>query len=566
MPRVRLLLPLLAAMFFTHAARADAPACDATPPDPSDPQRVVVPFEFEYSGTTFGESVFILGDAIELGGGDPTRAIKMVPFDFPTWRVEISLPRGEQFTFRYVVRTDSAGTIGNPSNIREITDPGVNAGPFPIDTGAPVTLSEFTKLVFVQTDFANPVLRYRFDVSAPFESLPMYEVGPGRFEGETRYAVRGFGTPGAWMEFYAEEAGGSGREPNAGTLQTRLDALFVRDDQVFSYDPPPVVFPFRRAYAAVNPPTFFSSILNESRPYRVLLPRGYFENPTKRYPVLYMHDGQNVFENAPLSGTSWDADETSLAVTRSGLAREVILVAVDHGASRATDYLPPDDGFQADRYAQFLFDELKPFIDAEYRTLPGRAHTGVAGSSFGGVASLYIAWDWCDRVSRVGVFSPSIWAIPSLRNRIASGDKRAVRIYFDSGNAGNSNDDYSNALWMRDALADLGYALFGDLYYQVGFGQVHTETAWADRFDEFFAYAFSAHEADTSSLLAIPSSRLGDVNDDGIEDVEDFYQWSNGSGKWPDVDRDGVLGEPEERDIILPRVRALEAGDLIQSR
>lgn len=154
--------------------------------------------------------------------------------------------------------------------------------------------------------------------------------------------------------------------------------------------------------------------LGTNRVVRVYLPPSYERETRRRYPVLYLHDGQNVFSSAGeyccFGWGNWELDRTADRLIAEGRMREIIMVAVDNSRSRYKEYrgrLQPDaaagkarkpatnslDNARYDAYAKFLVGELKPRIDREFRTLKGAANTGVLGSSMGGIASVALAWD-----------------------------------------------------------------------------------------------------------------------------------------------------------------------------
>src|SRR5262249_18652305 len=126
---------------------------------------------------------------------------------------------------------------------------------------------------------------------------------------------------------------------------------------------------------------FRSDLLDNSRRITVHVPPGYNRDLSRRYPVLYLHDGQNLFDAARSAfGVSWQAGETADRLARAGRIKPVILVGIDSTPARLDEYglyrdVSQDAGGRGELYARFVFEELKPFIDREYRTLPGRAHT-----------------------------------------------------------------------------------------------------------------------------------------------------------------------------------------------
>lgn len=175
------------------------------------------------------------------------------------------------------------------------------------------------------------------------------------------------------------------------------------------------------------------------------LPPGYSEGKHRRYPVLYLQDGQNVFDEATAFAGEWGVDETLNQLAASGQDPSIcIVVGVDNGGDRRLDEYSPwvnaeyKKGGEGDAYADFLALTLKPYLDAHYRTRPDAAHTAIAGSSMGGLIALYTGLKYPRVFGRVGVFSPAIWfAKDSLlayerRYRPAP---RASRFYFVAGPA-----------------------------------------------------------------------------------------------------------------------------------
>ena len=157
---------------------------------------------------------------------------------------------------------------------------------------------------------------------------------------------------------------------------------------------------------------FMMPQFNRTRRIWLYLPPDYATSGIA-YPVLYMHDGQNLFDVATSFAGEWEVDESLNIVFAAG--KEVpIVVGVDNGGGdRIAEYTPwanPNyGGGDGDKYAQFIVESLKPYIDANYRTKPERENTGVMGSSLGGLISFYIADKYQDVFSKAGVFSPSFW-------------------------------------------------------------------------------------------------------------------------------------------------------------
>lgn len=192
--------------------------------------------------------------------------------------------------------------------------------------------------------------------------------------------------------------------------------------------------------------SFVMPQLGRRRRVWIYLPAEYAKNAGRRYPVLYMHDGQNVFDSATSYGGEWGVDETLNRLRQTGQdATGSIVVAVDNGGEfRSDEYIPwpsdslkgqPHQGGQGGSYVDFLARTLKPYIDAHYRTRPGAAHTGIAGSSLGGLISVYAALKYPKVFGEIGVFSPAFWVCNDSLKAFAKTHPAAptARFYFVCG-------------------------------------------------------------------------------------------------------------------------------------
>ncbi len=480
-------------------------------------EREDVPFAVTFQ-TVWGQSVYVLGDIPELGDGDPAYAVKLEPGSYPLWQAAVAIPTGTSFTYQYTWRDDS---------VPEWSD-SLNHNPFGTvinDATSPADPKPAKKGLYYHSGWFAPVLEWRTGSSGAFTARSMQAFGPGRSPAERRWRAIGVGEGERLIEFFFTDAG-SGRDPATGTYATKLDAFFVQDGQVYDYPPAPAVSPQRRDYNPASPPKINSVHLGEFRPYRVLLPRGYDEHPSKRYPVLYMHDGQNVFEMGPYG--SWHADVSADDLTQNGVMREIIIVGVDNTVNRIWDYLPPDDTVpfgpgaggpgRADDYAAFLINELKPVIDGTYRTYTDRDNTGAIGSSMGGVVSLYLGWDYNAAFARCGPMSGA-WQFPNFPSRVKSEPYRDLRAYFDSGDCcATSYDNAWGTMSLRDNFLAKGYVLERNLKHVVGYGHQHNETAWEERLPFAYEFLFPATEAENPLRAEIFT---GDLDEDGDMDLDD---------------------------------------------
>ena len=237
-----------------------------------------------------------------------------------------------------------------------------------------------------------------------------------------------------------------------------------------------------------------SAFLSRSRDVIVYLPPDYFDSPDRRYPVLYMHDGQNLMDASTANSGEWRVDETAEQLIQAGTVEPVIIVGVSNTSERIAEYTPEADarygGGNADNYGRFLVEELKPMIDARYRTRPGAEDTGLAGSSLGGLVSLYLGLKYPGTFTRLGVISPSVWwdnkyIVTQVRNL---NTRPPLRLWVDMG----TNEDktaIAEARELRDALVSEGWGP-ADLKYVEVEGAGHNEGAWSARFGDVLRFLF----------------------------------------------------------------------------
>jgi predicted alpha/beta superfamily hydrolase len=228
----------------------------------------------------------------------------------------------------------------------------------------------------------------------------------------------------------------------------------------------------------------------------VYLPPGY-DAGELRYPVLYMHDGQNLFDPETSFCGDWGVGESLDALYREKKTEGVIVVGIDNGGEERWNEYSPWGGpggegrGSGDKYARFIVDDLKPLVDKKFRTLPGREHTGIAGSSLGGTISFYISLKYPGVFSKAGLFSPSFWfarveAVDLVKKARV---KQDLRVYMDVGTEeGDRKEEY-----LEDAR--LMTCVFSDekkieQRFVVDEGGIHNEKAWARRFPAAFLWLF----------------------------------------------------------------------------
>ena len=269
--------------------------------------------------------------------------------------------------------------------------------------------------------------------------------------------------------------------------------------------------------------------LGNTRPIYLYLPPGYEQNPTKRYPVLYMHDGANLFDSAMINANgTWDVDGTADKEIAAGRVRPFLVVGVPNTKDRMDEYTHVQDTFtmggqtittggKGAAYLDFLVKELKPQVDARYRTLPGKANTAVLGSSLGGLVSYqagllhHAVFKYVGGMSSTfgwGEFGLKNPTMESLYKAVSNLKARGQVYYLDSGdNPNNPNnppacpntnveaeDNYCETVSFRDMLVSKGIKTFPnnpdavplapaniDIYHFHQADAPHSESSWAKR-------------------------------------------------------------------------------------
>jgi predicted alpha/beta superfamily hydrolase len=243
---------------------------------------------------------------------------------------------------------------------------------------------------------------------------------------------------------------------------------------------------------------FHSAILPDDRTVCVYLPPQYAAEPDRRFPAFYLHDGQNLFDprTSYIPGRTWRAGSTADAVNEQGRSEPVILVGIANtGLRRMAEYTPTRDfrmgGGEGRSYGQVLIEELKPFVDNTFRTLAEAEHTGLGGSSLGGLITLYLGLKHPDVFNRLAVLSPSIWWDHRSILTLISGavPRPDLRIWLDIGTAEGSRHVRDTEL-LYHLLQRHGWRPGIDLAFLKVPDGMHDEDAWADRFDQVLSFLF----------------------------------------------------------------------------
>jgi predicted alpha/beta superfamily hydrolase len=243
---------------------------------------------------------------------------------------------------------------------------------------------------------------------------------------------------------------------------------------------------------------FASQLMDEKRDFVVYLPPQYEAEPDRRYPVLYLQDGQNLFDpdTSFIPGKYWRVGETADELIVGGAIEPLVIVGIyNTGRYRINEYTHVEDkrlgGGRADAYGQMLVEELKPLVDHHYRTLPGIENCGLGGSSLGGLVSMYLALRYTRVFGKVAAMSPSVWwrnrAILKTVTQIKR--KPNLRIWLDIG-TDESQRALPDARALKTALVNRRWKLGEDLRYTEVEGGRHDEVAWSHRVAPMLTFLF----------------------------------------------------------------------------
>ncbi len=231
---------------------------------------------------------------------------------------------------------------------------------------------------------------------------------------------------------------------------------------------------------------FYAKTLNNRRDIIVWLPPNYKKDKQRRYPVLYMQDGQNIMDpKTAYIGVDWQVDETASRLIKAGALQEIIVVGIYNTPERLEEY---SDSPKGRSYMKFMVEQLKPFIDKYYRTMPGKEYTAAMGSSMGGLISFLLAWNYPDVFGKAACMSSSFYydndkAINMVRDY--KGDKKKIKIYIDHG-----EDGLPRGQKMFCELSQKGYLIGTDIDYYYSPGADHTESEWAKRIERPLLFFF----------------------------------------------------------------------------
>jgi pullulanase len=243
---------------------------------------------------------------------------------------------------------------------------------------------------------------------------------------------------------------------------------------------------------------FIMPQLDRTRRIWIYLPPGY-EQSRKRYPVLYMHDGQNLFADSTSFSGEWGVDETLERMIADGSVPPMIVVGIENSQYRLSEYSPFDFEYKgmhkglASAYVRFIVETLKPYIDEHFRTKPGRKFTAIAGSSMGGLVSVYAAVTYQNVFSKVGALSSSFGVCRDdlVDYILAHPKKYIIRFWLDLGSEESEEMEYDvNQRPVIDALLAAGWKDNREVKFTLYEGARHHERYWRNRFSDVLLYLY----------------------------------------------------------------------------
>lgn len=295
-------------------------------------------------------------------------------------------------------------------------------------------------------------------------------------------------TRGSWKTV---EAGNSGSDIQNGVLKLTSDTTIQHTIADWKDHFTPIPKPHTASNNVhLMDSAFHMSKLNRDRKIWIYLPPGYHSG-SKKYPVFYMHDGQNLFDAALSGYGEWGIDEIldSLACLK---VPQSIVIGIENGTRRMNEYNPyffeKSGAGEGDEYIDFIVNELKPYVDKHYQTLPSKENTIIAGSSLGGLISYFAALKYPSVFGRAGIFSPAFWIAPqilSLTDSLAPQAKGMFFFYIGKLEGVNMMID------MNAVISKLGRSSNAFLYTITDPTGIHNEDAWRKWFPEFYLWATS---------------------------------------------------------------------------
>lgn len=251
--------------------------------------------------------------------------------------------------------------------------------------------------------------------------------------------------------------------------------------------------------------SFYMPQFDRNRRIWVYLPPNY-ESTELHFPVMYMHDGQNLFDTQTSYAGEWEVDETLDELYEAGVSVPIVIGIDNGGGNRVDEYTPwvnPEyGGGDGSLYIDFIVETLKPYIDENYRTITDRNNTAIMGSSLGGLISHYGALKFQDMFSKAGIFSPSYWWSDTVWTFTNENPKQFEMMIYQMCGDQESATTVPNMNLMNTYLTDAGF-MPNELFLKVVAGGQHNEQLWRNEFGEAYLWLFSDYISDITEHILI---------------------------------------------------------------
>jgi alpha-glucosidase len=296
-------------------------------------------------------------------------------------------------------------------------------------------------------------------------------------------------TKGSW-DSVELNADGSNKENRTYSFEKKKDTLKISIEK-WSDDADPISTAMSNVSVLAD--GFYMPELNKNRKVWIYLPLSY-ENSSKKYPVIYMHDGQNLFDDELAYSGEWGVDETLNRLSKEKKLEFIVIGIENGGADRISEYAPwglpkYNAKAQGDAYINFIIETLKPYVDREYRTLSDRNNTAIMGSSLGGIISYYAAIKHPEIFGKSGVFSPSFSLFPTCFDFT---EKHArienSKMYMMAGDQ-ESDNMVNDMNIMIETMSNTGFPET-NIKSRVVIGGKHNESLWKSEFMDAITWLF----------------------------------------------------------------------------
>ncbi len=318
--------------------------------------------------------------------------------------------------------------------------------------------------------------QYKFKKDDAGNYFLEFKLNPGKYQ----YKI----TRGGWDKVECKK-GGAGIENRVLVVATDTNVEITIEEWQDKLPAKPKVSTASKNVCIIDT-AFFIPQLKRTRRIWIYLPPSYCDGNKQKYPVLYMHDGQNLFEDSSSFSGEWGVDE----YFDTAKLKECIVVGVDHGSNkRLNEYNPYDNKRfgkgEGNLYADFLVKTLKPFIDRRFRTIRNKENTFVAGSSMGGLISMYAVLKYPKVFGGAGVFSPAFWVGPTIFDDIKTkGPKINSAIYFYAG----KQESESMVPDMLRAFEGMAMGSKARISIVIRDDGKHNEPTWRKEFPLFYGW------------------------------------------------------------------------------